>query len=157
MKANFSLNNANVSYLIHGQYFRLEYKITSCWFCIFLYENGESLIKRVYFKKSFGLFENVTNAYKPNLKIISFGKGIKIFKFDLKINFFNTKPTELNLNPIKSPEIAQLNLKLRLPQFQMPFFKKNKSIEFIIENKSIIINNHSDLDKEILNLKVNKL
>lgn len=146
LKASFSFNNTSIAYLIHGQYFRLDYTISNCLFCIFLYDNGESFFNRVYFKKSTGVFENVTNAYKPNLKIVAFGRGINFFKFRLKINFINSKPPKVEVNPINCPEVAQINTKLKLPQFRLPQFKQKQLIGLQIKNKLIIINQHNDLD-----------
>ena len=156
MKASFSLNNSSIAYLIHGQYFRLDYNISNCLFCVFLYDNGESFFNRIYFKKNTGVFENVTNAYKPNLKILAFGKGINFFRFRLKINFINSKPPEIEVNPIKSPKASQMNTKFKLPQFRLPQFQKNQSIGIQIKNKSVMINQYHDLDTLINESKNNK-
>ena len=162
MTANISINNSGTSsstkeyaYLIHGQYFRLDYNISNCWFCIFLYDNGESFFKKLYFKKCIGIFENITNAYKPNFKIIAFGSGIKVFRYNLNINFINNKPLKVEVNPIKSPKVALFNTTFKLPQFQLPIFKKNGDISFLINNNTIKINEHDDLDKLIFD-SINK-
>jgi hypothetical protein len=156
VKASFSLNNSSIAYLIHGQYFRLDYNISNCLFCVFLYDNGESFFNRIYFKKNTGVFENVTNAYKPNLKILAVGKGINFFRFRLKINFINSKPLEIEVNPIKSPKVAQMNTKFKQPQFRLPQFQQNQSICIQIKNKSIMVNQHHDLDTLINESKNNK-
>ncbi len=156
MKASFSLNNSSIAYLIHGQYFRLDYNISNCLFCVFLYDNGESFFNKIYFKKNIGVFGNITNAYKPNLKILAVGKGINFFRFRLKINFINSKPPEIEVNPIKSPKVAQMNTKLKLPQFRLPQFQQNHSIGIRLKNKSIMINQHFDLDTLINESKNNK-
>ena len=149
VKALFSLNNSSIAYLIHGQYFRLGYNINNCWFCFFIYDNGESFFKRTYFKNNTGVFENVTNAYNPNIKIIAFGLGIKIFRFKLKINFINSKPPEIEINALNTPEPAQMKTKHKLPEFNLPKFTKSKDIDFLIDKKTIIINDHKELDQLI--------
>ena len=156
MKADFSLNNSEITYLIHGQYFRLNYKVSRCLILIFLYNNGESIFKRIYFRKSSGVFENITNAYNPNLKIFAFGRGINFFKFRLRINFIYSKPPKVEVNPINCPEVAKINTNLKLPQFRLPQFQQNQFIGLKINNKSIMINQHHDLDTLIYESKNNK-
>lgn len=153
MKASISINNSDIAYLIHvihGQYFRIDYNISNCLFCVFLYDNGESFFKRIYFKNNSGVFENVTNAYKPNLKILAFGRWLNIFRFRLKINFINSKPPEIEVNPIKIPEVAQMEIKRKIPHFKLPIFNKSNGINFQIDKQIIIINDHKELDNLIL-------
>jgi hypothetical protein len=160
MTANISINNSGTSsstkeyaYLIHGQYFRLDYKISNCWFCIFLYDNGESFFKKLYFKKCIGIFENITNAYKPNFKIFAFGSGIKVFRYNLKINFINSKPSEIEVNRIKKPKAVHMDIHFKLPQFSLPSFNKSKTINFQLDKNTIKIIDHKELDKLIFESK----
>ena len=146
MKASFSINNQDLSYLIHGQYFRLDYKVSRCLFLIFYYDNGSSFFKRIYFKKNRGVFENVTNCYKPNLKIYALGFGIRIFKFKLKINFINSKPPEIFLKVDQAPASPSLNIRPLSPKLRVPVFYKKDHTTLRLLNNSIIINNYNDLD-----------
>lgn len=193
MKASILLNNSDIAYLIHGQYFRLDYKISNCVFCVFVYDNGEQVeninypqkkegvfnaiylsiispfinlinpiywflrlkkfYKKIYFKKNKGIFENLTNSYNPNLKIIALGFGFKVFRFRLKINFMNSKPPEIEVKPIKKPFVAQMKNHLKLPQFSLPAINKSKAINLQLHKKTIIIHNHTELEKLIFDSK----
>jgi len=195
VKASFSLNNSEISYLIHGQYFRLDYDVSNCFALIFIYDNGEKVeklnypqektgvfnaiylniispfinlvnpihwflqllkvYKKIYFKKTKGKFENLTNSYNPNLKIITLGWGFKVFRFRLKINFINSKPPEIEVNPIKKPSVAKMDIRFKLPQFSFPFFNKSKDINLQLDKKTLIINDHTELDKLISDSKNN--
>lgn len=190
MKASISINNSEIAYLIHGQYFRLDYDFSNCFALIFIYDNGEKVekynypqkktgflntiyfkiilpfinffnliywglrikkfYKKIYFKRSKGVFENATNSYNPNLKIIALGLGYKVFRYKLKINFINSKPPEMEVNPINSPDAAQMNIDLKLAHFKLPLFNKSKGINFQVNKQTIIINDHKELDKLIL-------
>ena len=187
MKASISINNSEIVYLIHGQYFRLDYDFSNCFALIFIYDNGEKVekynypqkkagflntiyvkiilpfinffnliywglrikkfYKKIYFKRSKGVFENATNSYNPNLKIIALGLGYKVFRYKLKINFINSKPPEMEVNPINSPDAAQMNIDLKLPHFKLPLFNKSKGINFQVNRQTIIINDHKELDR----------
>jgi len=189
VKVSFSINNSDIAYFIHGQYFRLDYDVSKCFILIFVYDNGEKVenlfypqkktglfnaiylrvispfinlinpiywflrlkkfYKKIYFKKSKGIFENLTNSYNPNLKIIALGFGFKVFRFRLKINFMNSKPPEVEVKAIKKPVVAQINNHFKLPQFRLPSFNKSKDINLQLHNKTIKINNHTELDKLI--------
>ena len=190
MKASISINNSEIAYLIHGQYFRMDYSVSNSFALIFIYDNGEKVEKfyypkkktgifntiylkiispvinffnlvywgfrikkfynKIYFKRSKGVFENATNSYNSNLKIIALGLGYKVFRYKLKINFINSKPPEMEVNPINSPEAAQMNVDVKLPKFKLPLFNKSKGINFQVNKQTIIINNHKELDKLIL-------
>ncbi len=195
MKASFSLNNSEIAYLIHGQYFRIDYDVSNCFALIFIYDNGDKVekinypqkktgvfntiyqkiispfinlvnpiywflqllkvYKKIYFKKSKGKFENLTNSYNPNLKIIALGRGIKVFRFRLKINFINSKPPEIEVNPIRKPEVAKIDIHYKLPKFSLPSFNKSKDINLQLDKKTLIINDHTELDKLIFDSKNN--
>jgi hypothetical protein len=195
VKSSFSINNSDIAYLIHGQYFRLDYNVSNCFLLIFVYDNGEKVdnlfypqkktgifnaiyliiispfinlvnpiywflqlikvYKKLYFKKTKGKFENLTNSYNPNLKIIALGWGIKVFRFRLKINFINSKPPEIEVNPIKKPEVAKMDIHFKLPKFSLPSFNKSRDINLQLDKKSLIINDHTELDKLIFDSKNN--
>lgn len=195
MKASFSLNNSEIAYLIHGQYFRLDYDVSKCFALIFIYDNGEKVeklnfpkkkagvfnaiylnvispfinlvnpiywflqllkvYKKIYFKKSKGKFENLTNSYNPNLKIIALGWGVKVFRFRLKINFINSKPPEIEVNPIKKPAVAKMDIHFKLPHFSLPSFNKTNDINLQLDKRTIIIDDHKELDKLIFDSKNN--
>ena len=193
MKSSFSINNSDIAYLIHGQYFRLNYNVSNCFLLIFVYDNGEKVeninfpqektgvfnaiylriispiinlinpvywflrlkkfFKKIYFKKTKGKFENLTNSYNPNLKIIALGFGIKVFRFKLKINFINSKPPEIEVNPIKKPVAVHMDIHFKLPQFSLPSFNKSQTIHFQLDKNTIKINDHKELDKLIFESK----
>lgn len=195
MKASISINNSEIVYLIHGQYFRIDYNVSNSFALIFIYDNGEKVekyyypqkktgffntiyvkiilpfinffnliywglrikkfYKKIYFKRSKGVFENATNSYNPNLKIIALGLGYKVFRYKLKINFINSKPPELEVNAINTPEVAQMNIHFKIPKFKLPVINKSKDIDFQLDKQIIIINSHKDLDKTILDSKNN--
>ena len=108
MNAKFLLNDHGIAYLIHGQPFCLEYKTEGCLFVVVVYNNGSSLIQKVFerffvlkpnsityprpcfFLKPNGKFETVTNYYSPQITVWGIGWGIKkLFSKRLRINFFN--------------------------------------------------------------------
>lgn len=106
MKGQFLVNNNTISYLIHGQPLCLQYQTTGCWFVVIAYNNGDSLFNRLFFRKSNGKFETVTNVYSPEITLWGIGWGIKkLFHKRLQINFFNTR-TQM-MYP-KTPELAAI-------------------------------------------------
>lgn len=195
MKASISINNSDIVYLIHGQYFRIDYNVSNSFALIFVYDNGEKveefhypqkkngifnkiyvkiispcinffnlfywgfLIKKfynkIYFKRSKGVFENATNSFNPNLKIIALGLGYKVFRYKLKINFINSKPPELEVNPINTPKVAQMNIHFKIPKFKLPLINKSKDIDFQLDKQTILINDHKELDNLILESRIN--
>ena len=58
--------------------------------------------------------------------------------------------SKVEVNPIEIPEVAQMEIKRKIPYFKLPIFNKSKGINFQIDKQTIIINNHKELDKLIL-------
>lgn len=91
-----SVNKEEIGYLIHGQPFFFEYGIEGAKFVLIDYklQMRGRWWKRFRIGKPEGTFSSVTNAYKPEIRILAFKSYYqlwpKIFRFPLKINFFNT-------------------------------------------------------------------
>ena len=115
-------------------------------FLIFFYDNGSTFFKRLYFRKSSGVFENVTNCYKPKLKIYCIGFGIKVFEFNLKINFINCKPPLIFTKTLKKPKMPLVNIKNQIPQITSPKFIRRDLSNLQLINTPLIINNYNDLE-----------
>ena len=77
------------------------------------------------------------------------------FRFRLKINFINSKPPEIEVNPIKKPEVPKMDIHFKLPQFSLPSFNKTNDINLQLDKKTLIINDHTELDKLIFDSKNN--
>lgn len=90
MKATFFLNRQKVGYLIHGQVFQMQYSISACLFVLIYSKRNGLKIRR-----SIGCFNGLSDAYAPNLTFWAFGLGIKKYQHCLKVNFINTKLTEM--------------------------------------------------------------
>jgi hypothetical protein len=135
MTGSFLLNNNTVAYLIHGQPFTLKYQTQGCWFVVVSYNNGESFFKRLFFKKSQGVFESVTNVYNPEIRLWGIGWGVKkLFHHSLKINFFNPRTQFVRTLLPQLPPSPKIRVKRFSPNFLLP------NIE-IQESKPVLLNN----------------
>ena len=111
MEGHFLVNNNTVAYLIHGQPLCLQYQTTGCWFVVIAYNNGDSIFKRLIFRKPNGKFESVTNVYSPEITMWGIGFGIKkLFNKRLHINFFNTVTQTIVANTPDLPSMPQFSV-----------------------------------------------
>ena len=112
---HLSFNGQKVEYLLHGQVFKLNYVFSRTLFVVVKYNNGTSFFRRFYVKKASGTFENVTNAYSPQIIFIAFGWGMKRYKQQFKINFLNTivremRPRLLSSNVTQRMDVNAKNI-----------------------------------------------
>jgi hypothetical protein len=93
------------------------------------YNNGTSFFRRFYVKKASGTFENVTNAYSPQIIFIAFGWGMKRYKQQFKINFLNTIVREMR------PRLLSSNVTQRMDVNAKKIFLN--SIAFSVESAKV--------------------
>lgn len=147
LQARFLLNNNQVSYLLHGQPFNLEYEIDGCDRVLIIYDNGESIFKRYKIKKSTGTFSSITNTYAPRIRFIGLTAGLNHIDFDLHINFINVRPVDLTIQLSKPsstsiPDIRPHNYKLR-----KPVFPESNISRMQLANNKLIIKPYDDLSE----------
>lgn len=129
MLQHLSFNGQKVEYLLHGQVFKLNYVFSRTLFVVVKYNNGTSFFRRFYVKKASGTFENVTNAYSPQIIFIAFGWGIKRYKQQFKINFLNTIVREMR------PRLLSSNVTQRMDVNAKKIFLN--SIAFSVESAKV--------------------
>ncbi|MFO0495333.1 MAG: hypothetical protein ACK50Y_07360 [Flavobacteriia bacterium] len=121
---HLSFNGQKVEYLLHGQVFKLNYVFSRTLFVVVKYNNGTSFFRRFYVKKASGTFENVTNAYSPQIIFFAFGWSIKRYKQQFKINFLNTivremRPRQLSSNVTQRMDVNAKNVYLNQIAFSV--------------------------------------
>jgi hypothetical protein len=126
---HLSFNGQKVEYLLHGQVFKLNYVFSRTLFVVVKYNNGTSFFRRFYVKKASGTFENVTNAYSPQIIFIAFGWGMKRYKQQFKINFLNTIVREMR------PRLLSSNVTQRMDVNAKKIFLN--SIAFSVESAKV--------------------
>jgi hypothetical protein len=120
MLKHLSFDGDRTTYLIQGQEFVLNFHFTKCLFILVYYNNGKYPDTRFHFNKflnkiSFmspkGTFKSTTNVYHPEIKFITFGFGIKIHHFPLKVNFLNTIQPSLTIKEsnFKKAPVVKIN------------------------------------------------
>ena len=103
-----------MEYLLHGQVFKLNYVFSRTLFVVVKYNNGTSFFRRFYVKKASGTFENVTNAYSPQIIFIAFGWGMKRYKQQFKINFLNTIVREMRPRLLSSNVTQRMDVNAKI-------------------------------------------
>lgn len=147
MTGTFKLNDEGISYLIHGQYFIFEYEITGCMFVFISYDRGESFFSKFSFRKKKGIFESITNCYKPRLTIYAIGLGVQKFTFDLKINFINTRPPLVDIRQMKLPISPKIQLEKMEAEIHKPSISIIQTNNFKINNNQLNIKNYDDIEE----------
>jgi hypothetical protein len=146
MTGRFLLNDNDLTYLIHGQVIKLEYQTTGCWFVVILYNNGESFFKRIFFRKKNGLFETVTNVYRPVIKLYGIGWGIKkLFHHKLHINFINTREQLVFSKTPELPPMPETNIRRLNDQIILPGINVKNAKHPLLLNNQLFINSYDDL------------
>lgn len=147
LQARFLLNNNQVSYLLHGQPFNLEYEIYGCERVLIIYDNGESIFKRYKIKKSIGTFSSITNAYAPRIRFIGLTAGLKHIDFDLHINFMNVRPVDLTIQLSKPSSISIPDIKPHNYLLRKPVFPESSISRMQLVNNKLIIKPYDDLSE----------
>ena len=150
MLQHLSFNGQKVEYLLHGQVLKMNYIFSRTLFVVVKYNNGTSFFRRFYFEKASGTFENVTNAYSPQIVFIAFGWGIKRYKQQFKINFLNTivremRPRQLSSNVTQRMDVNPKNIYLNSNAFSVESAK--------VQPTSISTFTSIDLDTNYLSYK----
>jgi hypothetical protein len=123
---SISINQQEVSYLIHGQPFSIDYEFTDVRYIIIKYKEPRTHFrgwKKYRFAKASGNFSSISNAYAPEITFMAFGSLFSLiskkFRFSLKVNFINVVDFQPSLsitlpflpksdfNPLKSPSFVQ--------------------------------------------------
>ena len=147
MQARFLLNNSQVSYLIQGQPFNLEYEIDGCSRVLIIYDNGESIFKRYKIQKSTGTFTSVTNVYAPTIRFLALGVGFNYVDFVLHVNFMNVMPIDLSIQIAQPTTLTMQNIKPRHFQLQYPVFADENLSRINLVNNKIQIKPYDDLSE----------
>jgi len=147
LQARFLLNNSQVSYLIQGQPFNLEYEIDGCSRVIIIYDNGESILKRYTIQKSSGTFSSVTNVYAPTIRFVALGLGFNYVDFVLHVNFMNVVPLDISIQlaqptSVSIPDIQSGYIKINTPVFADENFRRINLL-----NNKINIKPYDDLSE----------
>ena len=99
MQLDYRINNLDIVYLIHGQPYEINYRISRCLFVLLITYNGPKWWNiKLHLKKHTSSFSGLTNAYKPYINFWKFGLGIGLEKLKLNINFFNVVRPDTNVN-----------------------------------------------------------
>lgn len=145
MQARFLLNNSQVSYLIQGQPFNLEYEIDGCSRVIIIYDNGASILKRYTIQKSSGTFSSVTNVYAPTIRFVALGLGFNYVDFVLHVNFMNVVPLDMSIQIAQPTSVTIPDIKVERFKIKTPVFADENFSRISLMNNKINIKPYDDL------------
>jgi hypothetical protein len=152
MNAFFTLNGEDISYLLHGQSFRLGIKAEGCWFLLIRYDSGLSFFRRWSIRRPVCVYQNVTNAYRPHLQVWGVGLTVRcLMHRDLNINFLNVRQQDLAIHAISRPFFPRMSVRLRrlTPMVSVPrlintaFGQKTPSLSHI-RGQNLSFRKHDD-------------
>jgi hypothetical protein len=147
LQARFLLNNSQVSYLIQGQPFNLEYEIDGCSRVLIIYDNGESVFKRYKIQKNTGTFTSVTNVYAPTIRFIALDFGFKYVDFVLHVNFMNVVPMDISIQIAQPTSVEIPKIKTRHFKIESPIFSDENYGRINLLNNKIQIKPYDDLSE----------
>jgi hypothetical protein len=94
MSYSLFFNEQKINFFIQGQDLNISFIFRNTFFVIILYKKERNIsifqfYKYIFFRKSVGFFETVTNIYNPNIYFIPIGFNPMIVKRTLNIKFLD--------------------------------------------------------------------
>jgi len=124
MSYSLFFNNQKINFFIQGQDLNISFIFRNTFFVIILYKKERNIslfqfYKYIFFRKSVGFFETVTNIYNPNIYFIPIGFNPMIVKRKLNIKFIDIVEEKYSLKDQKLDINKRDNIKVKTKDYNL--------------------------------------
>lgn len=124
MSYSLFFNKQKINFFIQGQDLNISFIFRNTFFVIIIYKKERNIslfqfYKYIFFRKSVGFFETVTNIYNPNIYFIPIGFNPMIVKRKLNIKFIDIVEEKYSLKDQKLDINKRDNIKVKTKDYNL--------------------------------------
>jgi hypothetical protein len=124
MSYSLFFNKQKINFFIQGQDLNISFIFRNTFFVIIIYKKERNIslfqfYKYIFFRKSVGFFETVTNIYNPNIYFIPIGFNPMIVKRKLNIKFIDIVEEKYSLKDQKLDINKRDDIKVKTKDYNL--------------------------------------
>jgi hypothetical protein len=147
MSYSLLFNKQKINFFIQGQDLNISFIFRNTFFVIILYKKEKNIslfqfYKYIFFRKSVGFLETVTNIYNPNIYFIPIGFNPMIVKRKLNIKFLNIVEEKYSLKDQKLDINKRDNIKVKTKDYNLLSYYNLIKNQYKIKSKNYKLKSH---------------
>jgi hypothetical protein len=147
MSYSLFFNKQKINFFIQGQDLNISFIFRNTFFVIILYKKEKNIsllqfYKYIFFRKSIGFFETITNIYNPNIYFIPIGFNPMIVKRKLNIKFLDIVEEKYSLKDQKLDINKRDDVKLKTKDYNLLSYYKLIKNQYKIKSKNYKLKSH---------------
>jgi hypothetical protein len=147
MSYSLLFNKQKINFFIQGQDLNISFIFRNTFFVIILYKKEKNIslfqfYKYIFFRKSVGFLETVTNIYNPNIYFIPIGFNPMIVKRKLNIKFLDIVEEKYSLKDQKLDINKRDNVKVKTKDYNLLSFYNLIKNQYKIKSKNYKLKSH---------------
>jgi hypothetical protein len=147
MSYSLFFNKQKINFFIQGQDLNISFIFRNTFFVIILYKKEKNIsllqfYKYIFFRKSIGFFETITNIYNPNIYFIPIGFNPMIVKRKLNIKFLDIVEEKYSLKDQKLDINKRDDVKLKTKDYNLLSYYNLIKNQYKIKSKNYKLKSH---------------
>jgi hypothetical protein len=147
MSYSLLFNKQKINFFIQGQDLNISFIFRNTFFVIILYKKEKNIslfqfYKYIFFRKSVGFLETVTNIYNPNIYFIPIGFNPMIVKRKLNIKFLDIVEEKYSLKDQKLDINKRDNIKVKTKDYNLLSYYNLIKNQYKIKSKNYKLKSH---------------
>ena len=147
MSYSLFFNKQKINFFIQGQDLNISFIFRNTFFVIILYKKEKNIsflqfYKYIFFRKSVGFFETVTNIYNPNIYFIPIGFNPMIVKRKLNIKFIDIVEEKYSLKDQKLDINKRDDIKVKTKDYNLLSYYNLIKNQYKIKSKNYKLKSH---------------
>lgn len=147
MSYSLFFNEQKINFFIQGQDLNISFIFRNTFFVIILYKKERNIsifqfYKYIFFRKSVGFFETVTNIYNPNIYFIPIGFNPMIVKRKLNIKFLDIVEEKYSLKDQKLDINKRDDVKVKTKDYNLLSHYNLIKNQYKIKSKNYKLKSH---------------
>jgi hypothetical protein len=147
MSYSLFFNKQKINFFIQGQDLNISFIFRNTFFVIILYKKEKNIsllqfYKYIFFRKSIGFFETITNIYNPNIYFIPIGFNPMLVKRKLNIKFLDIVEEKYSLKDQKLDINKRDDVKLKTKDYNLLSYYNLIKNQYKIKSKNYKLKSH---------------
>ena len=147
MSYSLFFNKQKINFFIQGQDLNISFIFRNTFFVIIIYKKERNIslfqfYKYIFFRKSVGFFETVTNIYNPNVYFIPIGFNPMIVKRKLNIKFIDIVEEKYSLKDQKLDINKRDDIKVKTKDYNLLSYYNLIKNQYKIKSKNYKLKSH---------------
>jgi hypothetical protein len=147
MSYSLFFNKQKINFFIQGQDLNISFIFRNTFFVIILYKKEKNIsllqfYKYIFFRKSIGFFETITNIYNPNIYFIPIGFNPMIVKRKLNIKFLDIVEEKYSLKDQKLEINKRDDIKVKTKDYNLLSYYNLIKNQYKVKSKNYKLKSH---------------